>query len=155
MIQCIDHILLSDTILQKLHPTSDHPWKLTPRSEPTLKNIQSAILQTTGAVTTCKVIITNNRFLHNTNFSVERFLEAANSLQSLGLGKVVTVGKLSLKAFIKKPPSEVADILNENFDLCSPEYYEERYNQPLSRTVSLSVRHQLMTAKLVPKQLLM
>ncbi len=144
-----------DLLLQKCFPSSDQPWKLTPRSVPTLRNIQAAILQTAGAVTTSAVVITNNRFLHNTNFSVERFLEACDGLQSLGLGTVVAVGKLSSKAFIKTPPNEASAILNVNLDLCSPEYYEERYKQPLSRTVSLSVRHQLMTAKLVPKQLLM
>ncbi len=128
------------------------PWKLTPRSKATSRNIQAAILQSAGPVTTFTTTKYNNRFLHNSNFHVTHFSEAAKALQSLGLGDVAAIGKCEV--FIKKLPIDAAAILNMNIDLCHPQYYEERYNQPLSRLVSLDLRHRLAAAKLVPKQLL-
>ena len=131
---------------------------MNPNSEPTKRNVQAAILQAPGAVTTFAVVICNNRFLRKKEFkfSVAHFVDAATTLQEMGLGSVVGAGKSGgLKVFIKKPVSEVKDILIANPGLCSPEYYEKRYKHPLSKTVSLSVRSQLAEAKLVPKQLLM
>ena len=99
-------------------------------------------------MTTYDVIARNYRFLKN--FSVDQFAEAAYSLETLNLGTVAVIGS-RLKVFIKKPPA----ILMQNPDLCSPEYYAQRYNQPLSKSVSLGVRHQIATMKLVSAKLMM
>ncbi len=108
-------------------------------------------MQTAGAVTIYGVVAGNYRFLKK--FNVDQFAEAAYALQALSLGEVISVGKTLV--FIKRSPSEAAAIFEENGDLCSPEYYAERYKQPLSRTVSLGLRHHLAVNKLVPKHLLM
>ncbi len=132
-------------------------WKLNPNSEPTKRNVQAAILQAPGAVTTFAVVC-NYRFLRKRDFKFRaaHFVDAANTLQEMGLGTVVGAGKTGgVKVFIKNPVSEVIDILKANPGLCSPEYYEKRYKHPLSKAVSLSIRSQLAEAKLVPKRLLM
>ncbi len=114
----------------------------------------------TGAVTTPTVVRNNNPFLQTPKFTKDLFLEAANGLETFGLGRLVDVvypgkGNHKTKAFIKNPPGEVMAILNLNPDLCSPQYYEERYKQPLAKSLSLALRHQLAVSKLVPKQLLL
>ena len=88
------------------------------------------------------------------SFSVDQFAEAAYTLETLNLGTVAVIGS-RLKVFIKKPPSEAEAILFQNPDLCSPEYYAQRYNQPLSKSVSLGVRHQIASMKLVSAKLMM
>ncbi len=98
----------------------------------------------------------NCRFRKVKSVSCDQFLEAANALQAQGLGTVVALSNQGgRKAFIKKPPDEVEAILKANPDLCSPEYYRKRYNQPLSKYVSLFVRHQVASMKLVPAKLMM
>ncbi len=116
--------------------------------------MQAAILQTAGPFTIHQVVLNNYRFLKS--FTCNQFLEAATALQAQGLGTVANIGTQGgRKAFIKKPPDEVGDILKANPDLCSPDYYRKRYSQPLSKYVSLFVRHQVASMKLVPAKLMM
>ncbi len=126
--------------------------KLTPYSEPTPRNIQAALLQTAGPITIHLVVRSNFTFLKN--IGVIQFLDAAYSLQALGLGTVVTV-KNRFKVFIKKPPDEARLILEANPDLCCPEYYAYRYSQALSKTVPLDVRSQVAAMKLVSAKQMM
>ncbi len=90
--------------------------------------------------------------------SAKQFGAIANELQEANMGRVVT---LQMKAhsrqflvFIKKPPEEMADVLTANPDLCSLEHYTNKYNSPVSKSVSLGVRHQLASMGIVPAKLL-
>ncbi len=89
------------------------------------------------------------RFLHM--MTNGQFLKPARDLETLQLGSVVTIhqrGKPTY-VFVKKPPVEAMPILAVNADLCSLDYYESRYNQTVSKSITLGVRHELVVKKLI------
>ncbi len=131
--------------------SADTPWKLAYNSPMTPETIMAAIVQTCGPITTHTVVARNYRFLNK--LTSDQFVEAATCLETLALGSVVLLRRSAV--FIKKPPNEVTAILESNPHLCSPEYYANRYNKALSRSVPLGIRHELSTKRLVPAKLMM
>ena len=117
----------------------------------TQRTMMAAILQTCGPATVHRVLTRNCVFL--TKSTGTQFHQAACELSTLGLGTVVEVGKVLV--FIKREPDDAAPILRAHPDLCRPDYYAERYKKPLSKMVTLRVRHGLSTMKLLPDKLLM
>ena len=92
--------------------------------------------------------------------TTKMYVKAAEELQAINFGVLVPIigasGKPS-QVFIKKGPDEVQTALATNPDLCMPDYYAQRYNQPISKStqgISLGVRHKLASLKLVPQNLL-
>ena len=92
--------------------------------------------------------------------TTKMYVKAAEELQAINFGVLVPIivgsGKPS-QVFIKKGPDEVQAALECNPDLCMPDYYAQRYNQPISKStqgISLGVRHKLASLKLVPPNLL-
>ncbi len=86
--------------------------------------------------------------------SSKQFANVANDLQKANLGTAVKAPGMRSVVFIKKPPEEVTEALAANPDLCSLDRYTARYNLPVSKSVSLGVRHQLASMGLIPEKLL-
>ena len=118
-------------------------------SQMTMRNIMAAILQTKGPVVTPKVVRNVWRFLHM--MTTPQFEKASKELEALNLGTLVNLRLRSRASFvfIKKSPSEVMPILASNEDLCSLEFYASRYNQSVSKSVPLGVRHELVQQHLI------
>ena len=120
------------------------------------RNIMAAILQSLGPVATHKVVARNWKFLRM--LTVKQYLMAAQDLESANLGSLVAVetskGRVS-HVFIKKLPSEIQPFLAANPDLCTLEYFEARFNKPVSKSVSLIERHHIARLGLVPASLMM
>ena len=144
-------VISSDFVLifqiQKVQKTSRQLHNLSPMSG---RNIMAAILQTKGPVVTPRVVKNVWKFLHM--MTSTQFDKAANELQVLNLGKFVMIkvkrGRTS-PVFVKRSPAEVGTVLAMNEDLCTLSYYESRYNQSVSKSVTLSVRAQLASLGLV------
>ncbi len=105
----------------------------------------AAILQSVGPVTGHRVIARNYKFLRL--LTVKQFLMAANDLQAADMGMLVTIdsgkGHGRTQLFVKKPPEEMEPYLDANPNLCSVEYYRERYYKPVSKSITLIERHYL------------
>ena len=105
----------------------------------------AAILQTRGPVVTPQVVKNVWKFLHM--MRNDQFIKAAKELEKLNLGMLVNTavkrGRMSI-VFVKKSPVETRAILEMNWDLCPISYYESRYNQPVSKSVPLSMRAYLV-----------
>ena len=116
----------------------------------------AAILQTRGVLVTPAVIKSNCNFLHM--MSTHQFIKAAQGLVELNLGILVNVspkhGQPS-KVFVKKPPEEVQGVLAMNSDLCSPDFYAERYLMPSSKMITLKVRYRVAEMRVCPEKLLL
>ena len=112
----------------------------------------AAMLQTSGPITVHRVLVRHYKFLNM--LSPDQYLKMGTDLEGLGLGRMVQVGARS-QVFIKALPDVAALILQGHPDLCIPDYYAERYSKTLSKSVSLYVRQQLSSQRLVPSKLLM
>ena len=89
--------------------------------------------------------------------SAELFLEATASLQALNLGTLVKVqlpGKKTNTVFIKKPPSEAADGLQQIGDMGLIAEYDRRYNATVLKSFPRHIRSELSRQGLVPSGLL-
>ena len=110
----------------------------------------AAILQIKGPVVTPQVVKNNWKFLHM--MTSTQFEKAAKELEALTVGTIVMIkgkrGK-TLPVFVKRSPAEVGTVLAINEDLCTLGYYELRYNQSVSKSVTLNVRAQLASLGLV------
>ena len=114
------------------------------------RNIMAAILQINGPVVTPKVVKNNWTFLQM--MTSTQFEKAAKELEAFNLGKFVTMkGKRGLPTavFVKYSPAEVGAVLAMNEDLCTLSYYESRYGESVSKSVTLNVRAQLASLGLV------
>ena len=118
----------------------------------------TAILQTKGPIVTPTVTKHSWRFL--SMMSTKQFLRAAEELQRLDLGSLVSLGGVTKKGptvFIKKPPAEIESALLAHPDLCALEYYAHRYNMHITKSlqcISLHVRHSVAKMGLAPAKLL-
>lgn len=124
-------------------------------SQMTGRNIMAAILQTKGPVVTAQVVKNVWRFLHM--MTSDQYNKACKELEGLNLGTLVTLSNVRKASvvFVKRAPAEALPIIEMNQDLCSLEYYESRYNQPVSKSISLNMRHGLAKmGVLSPKQLI-
>ncbi len=113
------------------------------------------ILQIKGPICTAKVISRNWDKLRTV--SASDFEGAATELQNMGIGILASADpqKQHVRTvFVKKEPRFVANILYANHDLCTFEKYEERYNQPPSKSISLTVKASLVKQKLVSEKAL-
>ena len=110
----------------------------------------AAILQTKGPVVTPRVVKNVWKFLNM--MTTTQFEKAAKELQNLNLGTLVVIkGKCGSpsSAFVKRSPAEVYTVLAMNEDLCTLSYYESRYSESVSKTVTLNVRAQLANMGLI------
>ena len=115
----------------------------------------AAFLQTKGPVISHRILTTNWTFLKQ--IVLKQFVNAGNDLMNAGLGRLIFLqgtGHRGCHVFIKTPPQEAQDVLFANRDLISYEYYKTRYNMPVSKSLKLGLRHQLVSQKLVPENLL-
>ena len=115
-----------------------------PKSHMTGRNIMAAILQTKGPVVTPQVV-------RNVMTTI-MFEKAAKELQALNLGSFVpvqqSVGRGAF-VFVKRSPVEVGAVLAMNEDLCSLSYYESRYSESVSKSITLNLRAQLANMGLI------
>ena len=118
----------------------------------TKRNLMAAILQTGGPVATTTAVTWGYKFLRM--LTKAQFEAAAKDLQAMMLGTLVSStnarGAPSL-VFVKKNPVDAAPILLQNQDLCTPEFYVERFSLPCSKaigknTVDKLVAHGLVSA---------
>ena len=116
----------------------------------------AALLKTNGPILTPVVVKNNWTFLHK--MTTDQFTEAAVALQAINLGVLVDInqGKTHRTnyVFVKKQPSEVQMALAANPDLCSIDYYEQRYKKPISKAVTLKARYKIAELNIVPAKLL-
>lgn len=131
--------------------------KLLPQHcEKTKRNVMAAIMQTAGPVSTPATIRQNWKFLNNA--TANDFVEAAQSLEEMGLGEhknVLLSRGLPSKVFIKRKPEEALEVLSANPDLCDFKTYSKRYARSPTVSVGLSLRSKLVAMKLVaPKQMM-
>ena len=80
-----------------------------------------------------------------------QFVKAGKELETLNLGTLVLLkpkGRPNY-VFVKKTPMEARPILAANEDLCSLDYYDCRYNQSVSKSITLAVRHELVQMRVV------
>ena len=119
----------------------------------------SAIMQTAGPVSNLDCIRQNWKFIRESSTSADDFREAAVALEQIGLGYMASFkancGGRSSKAFIKRKPEEVAEILSVNPDLCDPNMYPGRYCQSPPKCIGLKLRSKLVALKLVSQKQLM
>ena len=105
----------------------------------------SAILKTKGPVSNHKVLVCSWKFLRlltaNQYFAACKELEAAN----IGTVKSLQYGAYASQLFFKQRPEVARQGLEENPDLCSLDYYIQRYEMPVSSILSGKVRSQLAT----------
>ena len=117
----------------------------------------AALLQTAGPVSTHAMLTSNWRFLNLLNS--KQFQSAANDLQTMGLGLLVAIQNSGTRAshvFVKKPPSQVQGILQQQPQLrTDPDYYASRYAMPASKKVKLNVRAKLVSMGLLAENQLM
>ena len=111
----------------------------------------AAILQTKGPVVTPRGVKSSWKFL--CMMTTTQFEKAAKELEGLNLGTFVVLkvkgrGNKS-PVFVKRSPAEVGTVLEINEDLCTLSYYESRYSESVSKTVTLNVRAQLASLGLV------
>ena len=110
----------------------------------------AAILQTKGPVVTPVVVKNVWKFLHM--MTSTQFEKAAKELEGLNLGTFVVLqvkGGNKSPVFVKRSPAEVGTVLEMKEDLCTLSYYESRYSESVSKSVTLSVRAQLADLGLV------
>ena len=112
----------------------------------------AAILNVPGPVVTPKAVKSTRRcFLHH--LTTNNFIEAAEELEKANFGKMVTMqnsgGHTVLKIFLKKPPSEVEQVLSANPDLSRFEFYSLQYAKGSPKSISFSLRAKLVALKLV------
>ncbi len=118
----------------------------------TKRSIMAAILQTTGPISTHRVVRLSWKFLRMV--SVKQFEAASQELEKLGMGILMTCqGSGKLSVFIKKLPSEIGAFLMENQDLCPLEYYTSRFFQPSSKMIKDRVKNQLVADGVVSPHL--
>ena len=119
----------------------------------TKHNIMSAILKTKGPAVTHRVVNCSYTFLRM--LTAKQFMTASAELESIGLGTIVSLKSAGRPTylFVKHPPEEVRPILEANLDLCTPGYYTTRYELPVSKIMSSSVREALTSTGLVPQAL--
>lgn len=123
-----------------------------------IKEIMTAILQTSGPISTTESVKNSSRAFRN--LKLGQFLEASTDLERLNVGVLVSVsitkghGSAS-KVFIKKPPEEAEMFLTANAHLCPPDVYATKYVKLPSKAIGLQLRAKLVAMKLVAKKFLM
>ena len=128
---------------QNRSPASCRP-SLPQNANMTKRNIMAAILQAPGPVSTHRAVNTGWRFLRMvTN---KQFKDACTALQQINLGILVELpGRCSpVFIFVKTRPENAAPFLQVNFDLCTPEYYAQRYRKSVAKAVTPGIRDELM-----------
>lgn len=114
--------------------------------------IMAGILQTTGPLSTVAAVKRVKMSLNT--MMASQFVEAAEELERVQLGRLVTVPSsvARAKVFIKKPPHEVEAILIANPGLCTPEVYATRYAKQTSKAIGLQLRAALVAKKYVTQK---
>ncbi len=115
----------------------------------TKQNIMSAILKTKGPAVTHRVVNCSYTFLRM--LTAKQFMTVASELESIGLGTIVSLKSAGRPTYLylKHPPENVRGILEANPDLCSLGYYTSRYEMPISKIMSPSIREALRSMGLI------
>ena len=106
-----------------------------------------AILETTGPVATRGAVKAVKMSMNVV--TAQLFLEAAKELEKNNFGKLFKISKIDV--FIKKPPSEVKDMLRTNPEWCRYDIYAAQYAKGSSKAIGLQLRAKLVSMKLVSK----
>ena len=111
----------------------------------TKRNIMAAIVKTKGPVSNHKVLVCSWKFLRL--LTAKQYYSACQELETLNIGTLgdVQYGSRASQLFFKKPPEVARHGLESNPDLCSVEYYAERYKMSVSNILSKKVRDELAT----------
>ncbi|XP_072016057.1 uncharacterized protein [Amphiura filiformis] len=106
------------------------------RALPTIQAIMAGMLLAAGPVVSRRMLSVNSKAL--VYLTSQQFEDAAMTLQEANMGTVVRdfVPRRRSYVFIKKPPFEVANILDDLGLLVSHEKYETRYNLPVPPAIS-------------------
>ena len=115
-----------------------------------VREVMSAILCTTGPVSTCTSVKSTKMSLHW--LPSKQYIEAATNLENLGFGRLVAVDPKHTQVFIKKQPIEVEDALLANPDLGTVETYATRYHKPTAKAIGFQLRAKLVMKKLVSQK---
>ena len=115
----------------------------------------AAILQTNGPVSTHNAAGRVRPFLKCLTSS--EFSEAGKELEAANLGVMVSLGLAGRGAniFVKKHPDEAFFGLQANPDLCSLEFYKEKYYRPPPACITWKQRAALVTRKFVSEKVFM
>lgn len=123
------------------------------------KNIMTAVLLTPGPIST-RLTVKNMSPAFRLGVSKSKFMNAANQLQSAGLGSLVLLDKISAQAhmFVKKPPHEMRVLLesDEHTQLnCTEEEYAHRYHSSLPASVTYRMKESLVEMGILSQQAFM
>ena len=142
-------ISIDFVLIFQIHTGQKTSCRLHHLSPMTGRNIMAAILQTKGPVVTPRVVKNVWTFLHM--MTSTQFEKAAKELDGLNLGQFVVLQVVGNKSavFVKRSPAEVGAVLAMNENLCTLSYYESRYSESVSKSISLSVRAQLTKMGLI------
>ena len=108
-----------------------------------------SILLSKGPITTQQILRSNFHKLRRV--TKEEFVKASRKLEGFSLGSYVQVANSSRPSsvFVKKPPEQVANILQKMPELCALTDYSERFAMRVRAAVPLRTRAQLVTLGLV------
>ena len=117
-----------------------------------------AILETTGPVANLGAVKAVKRSMNVV--TTNQFFEAAEELEKYNFGKLIKVsaetkGAKTVFVFLKKPPSEMEEVLRSNPHWCAFDVYAARYAKPSSKAIGLLLRAKLVSMKLVSKNCFM
>ena len=112
-----------------------------------------AVLETTGPVASRGAVRVVKKSMNNV--TIKQFMKAAEELEKYNFGKLfkLSMGPRGKPAvvFIKKPPSEIQEVLRRYPGWCSFDVYAARYAKGSSKAVGLQLRAKLVSMKLVSK----
>ena len=122
------------------------------KTQPTLLAIKTACLVFGGPLVTFRAFKQSGpRALHG--IANSEFMNAINSLEESGLGKVriVQVRYVStpVTVFIKEEPDKV----NWPSDLCTQTDYQARYNLTANKCVTPAIKRALIDAEFIPQDM--
>ena len=99
--------------------------------------VMTAILLTAGPINTLQAF---GKIVHQSLRHTKRasYIEAGEELERLGVVRM-TATKAGANIIIKMPPTDVWHIV-EDLGLCKPEQYDERYNCPIPKSITETVK---------------
>ena len=110
----------------------------------------SAILNIVGPVVAHRTVARNFKFL--SMLTVKQFMMAATQLEDMKLGYLIDVMGRTSQVFIKASPDEAQPILDADPELCTPVRYRCQYSKPISKSITVTERRQLLNLGLVPEE---
>ncbi|XP_072015208.1 uncharacterized protein [Amphiura filiformis] len=119
------------------------------------RSVMAAIVQTNGPVSTHNAAGRVRPFL--SCLTSGQFMKAGKELEAANLGMLVNLGMSGRGAhvFVKKPPDEAFPGLQANPDLCSPDFYREKYFRAPPACITWKQRASLVAMGCVSEKVFM